>query len=186
MKRVLTYSILFFLLFAVLIACRKNRGESNEEEIVTTFVLTFTPDTGGTALVFQYDDPDGPGGVNPSQDQIMLSANTVYDVTVQLLNKTTNPDTDITEEIIEESDAHRFYYEPSTGSNITITNLDTDSDGVPLGVTSTWTTSSVATGIVKITLRHYPGNPPGKLISDPVNSSKSGTDVEIEFETKVE
>ena len=178
---------LIFLFFAVVIsACRKNRGESNDEEILTTFTLTFIPTTGGTPLIFEYDDPDGPGGVNPSQDEIILAANKSYEVSVQLLNKTTNPDADITTEIIDESDAHRFYYEPSAGSNINVTDLDLDTDGLPLGITSTWSTTSAATGIMKITLRHYPGNPPGKLASDAVNSSKSVTDVEIEFATRVE
>lgn len=186
MKNIVKYCVIF-LLFAVFIsACRKNRGESNDEELLTTLTLTFIPVTGGAPLVFEYDDPDGPGGIDPSQDEIILTANQSYEVSVQLTNKTTNPDTDVTSEIIEESDAHRFYYEPSAASNITVTDLDMDINGVPLGITSTWHTTSAATGIIRITLRHYAGNPPGKLLSDPVNSSKSVSDVEIEFETRVE
>lgn len=49
------------------------------------------------------------------------------------------------------------------------------------GITSTWTTGAVATGTLKVTLRHYGGNPPGKAIGDDVNSPKSSTDIEVTF-----
>jgi hypothetical protein len=85
----------------------------------------------------------------------------------------------------EENTAHRFYYEPGAGSNITVSNLDNDDDGMPLGITSTWTTGAAATGSIKVTLRHYPGTPPDKQAVDPVNSPKSGTDVEVTFVTDI-
>jgi hypothetical protein len=142
---------------------------------------------GGNSVSFQYDDPDGPGGNAPTKDDITLAPNKTYSVTLQLLNKTTNPVEDITEEIEEEADAHRFYYEVASGSNITISGLDNDPNGVPLGVTSTWTTTGAATtGKVKITLRHYPATPPGKAANDLVTSSKSATDIEVEFNSKIQ
>jgi predicted secreted protein len=107
-------------------------------------------------------------------------------VTLQLLNKTANPVADITTEIAAEAASHRFYYEPSAGSNITVNNLNNDAAGVPLGITSTWTTTAAATGTMKITLRHYPGNPPNKATADLVNSSKSSTDIEVTFDTRVQ
>lgn len=169
----------------VLSGCRKETVEENDEELITSMVLKFTPPS-GPAVEFSFDDPDGPGGVNPTQQTITLAANTRYTVVVQLLNKTATPVDDITLEVEEESDAHRFYYTPVIGSNITVSGLDNDANGMPVGINSVWNTTTAATGKVKVTLRHYPGNPPDKAIDDLVNSPKSGTDIEVEFDTKVQ
>jgi hypothetical protein len=67
-----------------------------------------------------------------------------------------------------------------------VAGLDNDGNGVPLGITSTWTTGAVATGKTKITLRHYGGTPPGKAAGDLVSSSKSSTDIEVDFNTKIQ
>jgi hypothetical protein len=167
----------------ILSGCRKETVEENDEELITTMVLKFTG-PGGSALEYSFDDPDGPGGTNPVKQTIELAANTRYDVEVQLLNKTANPAEDITEEVDEESDAHRFYFTP-TGSNITVSDLNTDANGLPLGIHSVWTTGVAINGKIKVTLRHYPGNPPDKAASDPIDSPKSGTDIEVEFDTVV-
>lgn len=173
-------SLLFF-------SCKKEAlGEDNAEEVITTMVLTFTPQSGGNSLQYQFDDPDGPGGNDPVKEAIVLSPGTSYLVSLQLLNKTSNPVEDITLEVKEEAQAHRFYLEPSANSNIVVSNLDNDDAGLPLGINSTWQTGAAATGTIKITLRHYPGYPPDKAAGDLVDSPKSSTDVEIEFDTKVQ
>lgn len=168
-------------------ACNKeNEGEGNEEEVITTMTLRFTPQGGGTVLEYDFDDPDGPGGTAATQDELVLAPNKTYDVAIVLLNKTTDPDEVITEEVEEEGEAHRFYIEPSANSGISVTNLGTDADGLPLGITSTWTTGAPATGTVKVTLRHYPGNPPNKAANDPVDSNKSSTDIEVNFTARTQ
>jgi hypothetical protein len=176
-----------FLILAIFSSCKKeSKPETNDEEVITTMKLTFVPVGGGTTLTYQYDDADGPGGNAPVQDVIALSPSKSYQVSIQLLNKTVNPASDITTEVQAESDAHRFYYEPSAGSNITVSQLDNDANGVPLGVSGTWTTGAASTGTLKVTLRHYPGTPPGKETTDPVNSTKSATDVEVVFNTSIQ
>jgi hypothetical protein len=177
----------FLLVLAIFSSCKKESNpETNDEEVITTMKLSFVPVGGGTTLTYQYDDADGPGGNAPVQDVIALSPSKSYQVSVKLLNKTVNPVEDITTEVQAESDAHRFYYEPSTGSNITVSQLDNDTNGVPLGVNGTWTSGAASTGTLKVTLRHYPGTPPGKETADPVNSSKSATDVEVVFNTSIQ
>lgn len=171
---------------ALITSCEKDKPEENDEEVITTMRLSFTPIGGGTTLTYQFDDTDGPGGTAPTQEEIVLAPSKTYNVTVQLLNKTETPVEDITLEVLGEKEAHRFYYEPSVGSGITVAGLDTDGAGVPLGVTSIWTTNAVANGKVKVTLRHYAGTPPNKAAGDLVNSSKSATDIEVEFNTKVQ
>ncbi|RYF88520.1 MAG: hypothetical protein EOO03_08225 [Chitinophagaceae bacterium] len=164
-------------------SCKKsNGGEGNDEELITTVKLTFTPTSGtGTPVTFSFKDADGNGGNPPTQDIIQLAANTSYNVAIQLLNESIAPAEDITPEIVEEAEAHRFYYTPSAGSLLTVNNLNTDANGVPVGLTSTWAAGAVSSGTIGVTLRHYPGTPPDKQTSDPVNSPKSGTDVVVTF-----
>lgn len=188
MKKQFIKLVVGILFSATLItSCKKDTVEEpNQEEVITTMRLTFVPVGGGTTLTYQFDDTDGPGGSAPTQDEIVLAPSKSYNVSLQLLNKTETPVADITTEILAEADAHRFYYEPTAGSNISVSGLDNDANGVPLGVTSTWATGVIATGKIMVTLRHYPGTPPGKATGDLVNSTKSGTDIEVEFNTRIQ
>ena len=187
-KQLLNFSLLLFgASLLTLTACEKETtGEDNDEEVITTMQLLFVPQGSGTTVTYKFDDPDGPGGNPPTKDQIVLAPNKTYNVTVQLLNKTVTPAVDITTEVAGEPGAHRFYYEPAAASNITVSGLNNDPAGIPLGITSVWATGAAATGTLKVTLRHYPGNPPNKAIADPVNSSKSSTDIEVEFATRIQ
>ena len=186
-KQLLKWSFLFLGTAAFsLTACNKEDGiEANEEEVITTMQLTFTAADGSNPLVYKFEDLDGDGS-NTTQDVIQLAANKTYNVTLQLLNKSVTPAEDITAEVAAEGASHRLYYTPSAGSNIAVTNLNNDDEGNPLGITSTWATSSAANGTMQITLRHYPGNPPNKQASDALNSSKSSTDIEVTFTTRVQ
>lgn len=187
MKKQLKLMLLGFLITGTIAtSCKKDKVEENEEEVITTMKLTFVPVGGGSTVTYQFDDPDGPGGTAPTKDEIVLAPSKTYAVTVQLLNKTVNPAEDITLEVEEEAEAHRFYYSPQVGSNITIAGFDNDANGVPVGISSVWTTGGTATGKVKVTLRHYPATPPNKASGDPVDSPKSSTDIEVEFNTKIQ
>ena len=109
MKKSLHAAVLVLFVFVFGISsCKKDAQEPNSEEVITTLKINFVPVGGGNSVSFQYDDPDGPGGNAPTKDDITLAPNKTYTVTLQLLNKTTNPVEDITEEIVEEADAHRF------------------------------------------------------------------------------
>jgi hypothetical protein len=176
-----------FVMTLLLSACKKDDpvAEPNDEEVITTMRLTFVPQGGGATVTYQFDDPDGPGGAAPTQDLIILEPAKTYNVSIQLLNKTVTPNEDITTEVAGEAEAHRFYFETSAGSNIAVSGLDADSDGVSLGINSVWTTTVAGNGVTTITLRHYPGTPPNKMESDPVNSTKSTTDIEVDFGTRV-
>ncbi len=160
--------------------------DKNDEEVITTMKLSFVPIGGGATLSYQFDDPDGPGGRTPTQQEIVLAPGAAYNVTLQLLNNTTNPVTDITLEVLAEANAHRFYYEYSGSSNITVSGLSNDGNGIPLGITSVWSTGAIGTGKIKVTLRHYAGTPPDKAAGDLVNSPKSATDVAVEFNTRIQ
>lgn len=171
------------LLFA---GCKKDHGEDHEEEVITTVVLRLTPSTGGTALQFTYDDPDGPGGNQPNVQNIVLAPATTYNFTVEFLDKTKNPVANITSEIMEEAEEHRMYYLPGAGSNITVSGLNNDRNGIPLGTSGVMTTGASANGTLRVVLRHYGGNPPNKAAADAVDSPKSSTDADVTFTTRIQ
>lgn len=178
-------TILAFTLFTLAItSCKKTEiQEDNDEELITTMILKFTPSTGGASTSFTFDDPDGPGGLAPTLDSIRLAPNRIYNVELQLLNKTASPVEDITLEVKDESEAHRFYFLPS--ANVTVSNLDRDTNGVSLGINSTWTTTTTGTGSIIVILRHYANNPPNKLEADNASDPKSGTDIQVIFPVKI-
>lgn len=185
-KQLLKFSLLLFGASALLLSsCKKEDEEENEEEVITTMQLTFVPVGGGATVTYKFDDPDGPGGGAPTKDQIILAPNKTYNVTVQLLNKTVTPAEDVTLEVAAEPQAHRFYYQPS-GGTIMVSGLNNDGAGIPLGITSIWTTGAASTGTMKVVLRHYAGNPPNKAAGDLVDNSKSSTDIEVDFNTSVQ
>ena len=185
-KNILRMSLVLVTAAMLLNACKKDKpGESNDEEVITTMNLRFTPVGGGSSFTYTFDDPDGPGGGAPTKSVITLNPSVTYNVQVTLLNKTVDPVEDITTEIIAEATSHRFYYEPSTSSAFLVNNLNNDANGVALGTTSQWTTGTTGLGTIKVTLRHYPGNPPNKEAADPVNSPKSDTDIEVTFNTAI-
>lgn len=179
-KNLVQVSLAALLMSTVFAGCKKEKGETNEEEVITTMIIRLTQSGSSTPIVYEFSDPDGPGGATPVTDDIDLSPNTTYTASVQLLNETATPVEDITLEVEEESHAHRFYYQP-TGASLAVSGLNNDTNGVPLGTTSTWTTGAAGTGQVKVTLRHYPADPPNKSVDDQVDSPKSGTDVEATF-----
>lgn len=154
--------------------------DPNEEELITTLKVSLLPSGSTTPLVFTFKDVDGPAGAPPAQfDSIIVDANKSYAATVQFLNESETPAEDITAEISAEADDHQVYF-ASTGASINVSNLNNDSKGLPLGLTSTWQTGTAGTGKMKITLKHKPGT---KAAGDPV--SKGETDVEVEFNVRI-
>jgi hypothetical protein len=179
-KRFLSFGAFMIISATLITACKKDPvTEVNEEEVITTMIVKLTPNDGDPVLEYTFNDPDGPGGIAPEQQEILLAPNKKYDTEIILLNKTVNPVDIISDEVEEEGEAHRFYLEPTGGVTLTVSDLNKDANGLPLGLESVWETGAVSTGKIQITLRHYPAVPPNKALNDLVNSPKSGTDIEI-------
>lgn len=168
----------------MLTSCSKDDvAEENSNELITTIELKVTERGTSNTQSFNFEDIDGPGGQAPEIDEILLAPNKTYDVEIEVYDESKNPPVAIHEEIEEEADDHRFYFEPSN-ANLTINGFDNDGAGKPLGLNSVWTTTTAAQGNVKITLRHYENG--GKETSDPVNSTKSSTDAEVSFVFRIQ
>jgi len=169
--------------------------EENEEEVITDVTLTFTPDGGGDAITALAEDPDGEG---PDDLEVLgpieLAANTTYTLTIDLLNDIEGES--ITEEVEEEDEEHMFFFgwtdgifsDPTGDGNIGAGNradavnyVDTDDDGNPLGLETTWTTGDAATGTFRVILKHQPD-----IKTDTSDSTDGETDTDLTWDITIQ
>lgn len=176
MKKKFTAGTLFLVLIFFISSCKKDKAPVNEEELITTVALRFTEAGTTNQSTFIFRDLDGEGGNAPSVfEGIQLGAGKTYNLSIIMLNETVSPADSISNEIVNEAVDHQFYFQPS-GVAVNISNLNNDPLGLPLGITSTWTTGVAGNGTVRITLKHKPGL---KSAGDPI--TVGDTDVELDW-----
>ena len=148
--------------------------EENEVEVFTDVTLVFTNTADVNDVVrASAQDPDGTG-IQELQilDAITLAGDTEYTLTYEILNALDPADIeDIGDEILEEDNEHQFFFsftenvfaDPTGNGNIDaaadpINYNDEDENGNPVGLSSTWTTSSTASSGASFTVRlqHQP------------------------------
>ena len=153
----------------------------NQEEVITTVILTLTPDSGEEVVLTTRDlDGDGPD-VPETSVSGSFSENTQYQGAVRFLNETETPAEEITDEVIEEADEHQVFYTTTDGLNIQTTYEDEDSQGNPLGLQITLTTGVASQGSLTVTLRHEPLKP-----NDGLDSAGGETDITTTFDVSIE
>jgi hypothetical protein len=161
-------------------SCKKETIDPNEGELITTvrLKLTNTFSSSINPLVYEFKDLDGEGGAAPVKfDDIVLQKNIPYICEVTVLNESVSPADDITKEIKAEANDHQFYFVPSSSNLLTVSNYDTDAQGLPLGLSSFWVTGlNPGTGTLRLVLKHKPGT---KAANDLIN--KGDTDIELNF-----
>ncbi|MEM9847646.1 MAG: GTP cyclohydrolase [Bacteroidota bacterium] len=168
------YSFLALLAVVVLVSsCDDDEPEpENVPEVITdvTLIFTNTDDTSDKVEV-SAQDPDGEG-VQELEilGGITLDANKTYELTYEIFNNLETPGEDIGEEILEEDDEHQIFFSftegaftsPTGNGNIDtasdpINYNDTDDNGFPVGLSTTWTTSDTpVTGTFTAKLQHQP------------------------------
>jgi len=165
---------------ALLSACNdKDPVAENQEELITTVRLTFTP-TGstGSPVVATWQDPDGDGGTAPTVSPITLAGNTTYTLAVALLDDSKSPSVNITEEVEEEAEEHQLFFRTSGLTGMTITYNDQDSNNRPIGLVNTVTTPTAGSGTLTVILRHEPNKAAASVANgDPTNAGGE-TDIE--------
>lgn len=139
-----------------LVACGDPGGQNgNIEEVITTVTLSFAP-TAGSPIIAVWHDADGDGGDAPTIDPINLVAGTSYTLTVTYENRLETPPEDITQEVRDEGQEHQLFFIGSAiDAALTHTYADMDSNGLPIGLTSTIAASTGA-GELTVILRHMP------------------------------
>jgi hypothetical protein len=183
-NRIILLGITVITFFA---ACKKddnnvyNPNPINEEELITTVSLSFNSNAFPTLpIVYNYRDLDGIGGNTPTIDTIKLSRNSIYMLNVYFLDESKNPTVDISEEVAEEANDHLVVFNTDTNYlKVDITDLDTNSPALPLGLISQVTVKGPIVTTLRLTLKHQPGIKNG----DP---NLGETDVEVVYPVVIE
>lgn len=162
-----------------------NPDPVNEEEVITTLIITLSPDGGGTDVTLESRDLDGNG---PDEPEITvtgnIASNTTYNGTIELLNETEDPAENITEEVEEEAVEHQFFYN-LTGDLGTISYDDADINGDPVGIFFTWETADSTEGTLTVTLRHEPNKDAEGVSSGVITNAGGETDIVQTFNISV-
>lgn len=188
-KTILKLTGIALIAAAFITGCKKDEDKveephehTHDSEVVTTLRLTFVDSAGlAPTVTAQFRDPDGDGGNAPlAFDTIRLLPNKTYLAEVLLLNETKNPADTISNEVIEEANEHLFFYTPvNVNATVTITDLDSNTPPLPLGITTKWKTQAVSTGTVRVVLRHQPDAKDGTY-------APGETDIDLTFQAVVE
>jgi hypothetical protein len=154
-------------------ACESDHDHDHDEnEIISLVELTFTPAGGGAPLVFEFNDPDGDGGVSGVSDQIDLAAGVEYSLGVRFVNSLAEPPEDLTEEVKAEAEDHFIFVlgdvagPASTAASALVTHAYADlesnygtnavGDDLPVGLVNTITAQEAGSGKLRLILRHLP------------------------------
>jgi hypothetical protein len=184
-----TMSILrsMLLLVAVLLfsQCDTEDPEpENEEELITTLEMTFSPIGGGDEVVFSVFDEDGDGPIEPVYTNGTLAANTRYNVSIEVRNDEEGED--ITEEIEEEDEEHQFFFQKTSGLNIEFNYDDEDGNGNPIGLSTVFSTGDASTGSLVVILRHEPDKSANGAVNGDPSNAGGETDIEANFDVTIE
>ncbi len=175
---------MYALLAIAMIGCSDDDAAPlpiNEEEVITTVILTLTPES-GDQVVLTTQDLDGDGPDEPvTTVSGSFSENTVYTGAARFLNETETPAEEITDEVLEEADEHQVFYTTTEGLNIQTTYEDQDSQDNPLGLQITLTTGAASEGSLTVTLRHEPVKP-----NDGLDSAGGETDIATSFDVSIQ
>ena len=192
-----TYKIAATLLL-LLTACEAEEPTREDSpEMITTVIVTFTPIDGGEPIIGNAVDPDAEGIRDIETDgPIALTAGATYMLTLGMYNDLADPDSDeynISAEVEDEGAEHMLYFgwtgdifsDPSGSGNIgdhegPVLYQDTDSNGLPLGLQTKWTTSGESTGTLRIVLKHQPD-----LKSETSTSDIGESDMDVVFDVHV-
>lgn len=191
-------TIIFAVFILMLMACEADDPIKEDiPELITKITLTFTPVGAGPAVIVTASDPDGDGVQDIMVDgAVNLAANTNYTLALSLINELaeqTSPEYDLTNEIEEEGDEHMFFYgwtnsvfaDPLGDGNIddrgdVINYEDEDETGLPIGITTAWTSGTLSSGTFRLVLKHQPGL---KTITSDVEVGE--TDLDVVFDIVV-
>lgn len=194
--------IIALLTFILIFSCSKDKDPepAHEEEVITLVTLEVTKVGSSNTMKYNFEveghDHDDHGEEDHDDDhddhdgehiEIELEANSSYNVSMLIYNDTDpNNIENITLEIIEEKDEHQVFYAITnelSGFSIVSASDDTkDSNGNPLFIKTTWTTTGETSGEVVGYLIHEPTSKTGSTRND----FGGATDFEIEFEVHVE
>jgi len=175
------------LVASSLTACKKDKEETptptpppvNEEELITTLILTFTDTAANPDVSYElrYTDLDGPGGNDPVEEGAPLPASRDLLLNVRVLNESESPAEEITDEVRAEDEDHQFFFQATGG--LVIVYDDVDGNGNPVGLSNRATTPASGSGTIRTTLRHLPNKSAAGVASGDITNAGGETDIEV-------
>ena len=175
---------LLLWVFLVSTGCEKDDPSiPNEGELITTVNYILSPVGGGSAVTLSFKDLDGDGGAAPTITGGTLVANQTYSGVLELKNEATTPIGNITEEIRAEAADHQFFFQSTI---LTVAYNDQDANGNPLGLSTTLTTGTTASGTMKVSLRHTLNKSAAGVATGDMTNAGGETDMEITFPIDVQ
>ena len=126
--------------------------DHHDHELISTVALLFTHSEDGTTQAVSWTEADG------QSDDILLTSDASYRLSVSFLNEYEDPADDITDEVRDEAEEHQVFY---TGTAVTdgfveVSYEDSDPNGLPLGLETTVVTTAQGSSELTVTLRHMP------------------------------
>jgi hypothetical protein len=148
-------------------ACKKDEQivspplPGNEYLTTVTLRLTNINNPNDTVIAIWRDlTPDDISAPDTSLALLNLKDSSIYQTELLFTDETKSPAEDITSEIQERGNYHRIFYLPSANlsSNLTIniTDLDTNSPPLAIGISSTIQTFQSSSGSLRVVLKHQP------------------------------
>lgn len=177
----------FYILSLFIVSCIHDIEPEipNEEELITTVKVVFTPTNGGEDKIFLFQDIDGDGGNEPVFQVDTLEANTLYNAHLELYNEQYSPALSITEEVEEEGQDHQFFFNFQS-SNFQLQYDDEDVNGNPIGLQFQLQTQQSTQDVLNIILRHEPDKFAAGVSEGNIENAGGETDIELNFELYVE
>ena len=160
-----------------------DHDHDHDHEVITRIVLDFTDSTGGTQQV-SWSDPENEG--NPIVDDILLIDAETYDVQVSFWNDLSDPVEEISPEIVDEADEHQVF--TMAPSFVDVAIIDTDLNGLDLGLEQEWSTTGTGSDTLTLGLRHMPleDGVSVKTADLDIDNLPGAWDVNIDFSITVE
>lgn len=180
--------VVLILLLVAGLGCGSDDPEIvNEKELITTVVLTFT-NNGETdeAIMATFRDLDGPGGEDPTTTPIQLNSNSSYTLRVEFLNESETPTEDVTVEVRDEDLEHQVFYLFGVNSGAEYRYGDEDSQGNPIGLTGTLTTSATGITTLTVVLLHEPNKSAAGVAEGNLGAAGGEEDIRVSFSLTVQ
>lgn len=147
-----------------LVGCTGQGTVPPEERLFDTMDLVFTAVDDGETVRATWNDPVGTP--LPTSEEAFLSADTSWDLTVEMRNERENPPFDAGAAIAAEGFDYQLFFTgtavegPATGTNgfavLTHSYADTDVRGLPLGLQNRFDVRSPGRGLLMIRVQHFP------------------------------
>lgn len=173
--------VLALLVPLIITGCDSAGDTADEGEVIAKVTYTLTPTGGGAAQTATFNDANRNGVVDSGElTGVTLASGTTYSGVVAVFGS----GSEITSEIVAESDEHAFVYTVGGGAvgRLAVSSSDNDAGGLPFRRTTTATVAGTgaATGTLTLELVHF-GSASGKTTAGGVPTSAMERDVWVTF-----